>query len=196
MNLQLLLLTLYQMSLALVFGLITIFATLKIIEIAVVKVKFFDLIKQGNIALAVFEGTIVFCVLFLVEASILPAVDALRTMMYAHQTLTFQMFLISFVYFLLFYTIALVFAYLLIWAGFYTFVSATAKIDEVQEMKQGNLSVAILVSIILVSLSIFIKPSLGNLVHSFVDYQTLEKPAKAETDNSKENLPVPSKEIQ
>jgi uncharacterized membrane protein YjfL (UPF0719 family) len=193
MNTQLFLLTLYQIFLALSFGLLTIFVTLKVIHSTILRVKFFDLVKEGNIALAIFEGVLIFCVLFLVEVSILPSVDALRTMIYAHQTLTFQMIGISFGYFLLFYAITLIFSYILILAGFYVFVSATAKLDEVQEIKQNNVAVSLVVSMVLISLTIFIKPSLGNLIHSFVDYQSLEKPIK--TNSKENNLPINSKEI-
>ncbi|TAE08214.1 MAG: DUF350 domain-containing protein [Bacteroidetes bacterium] len=194
MNIELLILTTYQMALALSFGLLTVFITLKVVNNTVLKVNFFDLVRNGNIALAIFEGVLIFCVLFLVEISILPAVDALRTMAIAHQTFTFQMFLISFGYFLLFYAISLVFSYLLIISAFYVFISATAKLDEVQEIKNNNISAAILVGAVLLSVTLYMRPSLSNLVQSFVDYKSLEKPVVEETPQ-KEGAPQKAKPI-
>ena len=192
MNFELLILTTYQMLLALIFGLLTVFLTLRVIHKTILKVNFFDLVKSGNIALAIFEGVIIFCTLFLVEVSILPSVDALRTMAITYQTFTFKMFAISFGYFLLFYTIALVFSYLLILSSFYVFISATAKLDEIQEIKHNNISVAILVGAVMLSVTIYIRPSLANLVHSFVDYRSLEKPMVEEpTKNGSLEKPKP-----
>jgi uncharacterized membrane protein YjfL (UPF0719 family) len=186
MNLELLILTTYQMLLALSFGLLTVFITLKVVNNIILKVNFFDLVKNGNIALAILEGVLIFCVLFLVETSILPSVDALRTMILAYQTFTIQMFLISFGYFLLFYVISLIFSYILIISAFYVFISATAKLDEIQEIKNNNISVAVLVGAVLLSVTLYIRPSLGNLVHSFVDYRSLEKPIVEEKPNKGE----------
>ncbi len=176
MNIELLVLTTYQMLLALTFGLLTVFITLRIINKYILRIDFLELVREGNIALAIFEGVLIFCVLFLVEISILPSVDALRTMVITHRVFTFKMFAISFGYFLLFYAISLVFSYLLIMSAFYVFISATAKLDEVKEMKKNNIAVALLVSAVLLSVTLYIRPSLGNLVNSFVDYRTLEKP--------------------
>lgn len=194
MNIELLILTTYQMLLALVFGLLTVFITLRVVNKSILKINFFDLVKNGNTALAVFEGVLIFCVLFLVEISILPAVEALRTMMISHQAITFKMFAISFGYFLIFYAISLVFSYLLILSAFYVFISATAKLDEIQEIKNNNMSVAILVGAVLLSVTLYIRPSLGNLVQSFVDYRSLEKPLVDDAP-TKENTPEKPKPI-
>ena len=175
MNLELLLLTSYQIIIAFIFGLLTIFITLQVVQKTILKVNFFELVRQGNTALALFEGTLIVSTLLLVEVAILPSVNALQTMMHAHQAVTFQMFLISFGYFVTFYLIALVFSYILILSGFYVFVSATAKLDEIKEIKQNNIAVSIMISMVLLGLTIFIRPSLSNLVQSFVDYRSLEK---------------------
>lgn len=191
MNFELLILTTYQMTLALAFGLLTVFITLRIVNKSILKIDFMDLVRQGNISLAIFEGVLIFCVLFLVETSILPAVDALRTMAITYQTYTLKMFVISFGYFLVFYAISLIFSYILIISAFYVFISATAKLDEVKEIKNNNIAVAILVSAVLLSVTLYIRPSLGNLVQSFVDYRSLEKPAMLEPTQDKDAPPPP-----
>jgi len=115
-------------------------------------------------------------------------------MVITHQAFTIKMFLISFGYFLLFYAITLIFSYLLILSAFYVFISATAKLDEIQEIKNNNIAVAILVGAVLLSVTLYMRPSLGNLVHSFVDYRSLEKPLTEDVP-SKEGVPEKSKLI-
>lgn len=194
MNFELLILTTYQMFLALSFGLLTVFITLRIINQNILKVDFSDLVKNGNVALAIFEGVLIFCVLFLVEISILPSVDALRTMVITHQTFTFKMFMISLGYFFIFYAISLIFSYLLIISAFYVFIYATDRLDEIQEIKNNNIAVAILVGAVMLSVTLYIRPSLSNLVSSFVDYRSLEKPMIEEAP-SKEGTPNKPKPV-
>jgi uncharacterized membrane protein YjfL (UPF0719 family) len=184
MNTSLTLFTAYQITLALFAGLLSIFITLRFTNRFVLKIKALEVIQSGNTAVALFQGVIIFCVLSLVETSILPSVDALRTMVLAHETVHPKMFLISLQYFALFYVISLVFSYLLILIGFYVFIYGTAKLDEMQEIKNNNLSVSVLLSIVLLSMTLFIRPAFGNLMQSFVDFNALEKPM---TDVKKED---------
>ncbi|GAB4407522.1 MAG: hypothetical protein OHK0053_34130 [Microscillaceae bacterium] len=181
MDTNLLIFTTYQLSLALVIGLLTVFITLRVLNHLVLRIKVLELIQSGNTALALFQGSLIFCVLMLVETSILPSVDALRAMVLAHQTIAFKMFMISFAYFILFYLAALVFSSLVILSSFYIFIYSTAKVDEIAEIKKNNLSVSVLLSMVLISTTLFMRPAFSNLVQGLVNYDYLQKsPANEE----------------
>lgn len=174
MKSSLVLFTTYELLLALIFGLLTIYLSVRVLNKFIIKVDFFKLIREGNIAIAIFEGTLIVCALLLVENSILPAVDALRTMVLANDGFTFKMFLISFGYFLLFYVISLAFSLIILSISFYVFIKATADVDEMAEIKNNNIAVSILVSFVMIGVTMFIRPSFDNFIASLVNYNKLE----------------------
>ncbi|MDW7694017.1 DUF350 domain-containing protein [Flammeovirgaceae bacterium SG7u.111] len=175
MDTNLVLFSSYETMLSLVFGLLTVYLSIKIINQLIMKVDFFSMVKQGNIAVSVFEGTLIFCTLLLVENSIMPAVDALRTMVLATGEVTPRMMFISFSYFISFYFISLIFCFLLLIITFYVFIKATTSVDEIAEIKKNNISVAIMLSIVIISVTLFIRPAFHNFIGSLVSYDTLEQ---------------------
>ncbi len=198
MKSSLILFTTYELLLALIFGLLTIYLSVRVLNKIILKVDFFKLIREGNIAIAVFEGTLIVCALLLVENSILPAVDALRTMVLANDGFTFQMFLISFGYFLLFYIISLAFSLLLLSVSFYVFIKATADVDEMAEIKANNIAVSILVSLVMVGVTMFIRPSFDNFIASLVNYNKLENIIsipKEDTPELEEGMEMPERRV-
>lgn len=175
MNTSLLLFTSYELVLALLFGLLTIYISIKVINRLILNKNFLELIlKESNSSVAIFEGCLVFCIMLLVENSILPSVDALQTMVLSKNEFTFEMLYISFGYFLAFYLISLVFASILMAISFHVFIRATVKVDELAEMKKkNNIAVAVLISVVLVSMTLFIMPAFENFIASLVNYNSL-----------------------
>jgi len=187
MNQNLFIFGVYEVSLSLIFGLLTIYISLKIIDKLVLKVKTLEMIKQGNVAIAIFKGTLILCTLMLVQNSVFPSVDAFRAMAAAHNTLNLTMFGISFGYFLLFYSISLIFSILLILLTFFIYIKATTNVDEIAEINKNNLAVSLIISIIILGMTIFMRPAFNNLITSFVDYSKLQKIGleQKETENGK-----------
>lgn len=140
------------------------------------------MIKQGNVAIAVLKGILILCTLMLVQNSVFPSVDAFRAMASAHNTVNLTMFGISFGYFMLFYSISLIFSIILILLTFFIYIKATTNVDEIAEINKNNLAV----SIIILGMTLFIRPAFNNLVTSFVDYSELQK-IKVNPKNSEGN---------
>lgn len=190
MNQNLFIFSLYEVSLSLIFGLLTIYIALKIIDKLVLKVKTLEMIKQGNVAIAVFKGTLILCTLMLVQNSVFPSVDAFRAMASAHNTLNFTMFGISFGYFILFYSISLIFSILLILLTFFIYIKATTNVDEIAEINKNNLAVSFIISIIILGMTLFMRPAFNNLITSFVDYSKLQKIEIQDTNTGGGNVKI------
>jgi len=175
MDYNLTLFAIYEVLLSFVFSLITVYFSIKLINKVFLKIDVLSMIREGNVSIAVFEGALIVSTLLLVQKSILPSVDALRTMVLANQGFSWTMLGISLMYFMLFYVISLAFSFLLIILTFYIFIKSTIEIDEVAEIKKNNLAVAVLISLVIISTTLFIRPSLENFNKSLIDYDKLER---------------------
>ncbi|MHC4533364.1 MAG: DUF350 domain-containing protein [Planctomycetota bacterium] len=166
---------LYETSLSVVFGLLTVFIVYKTLDKIVLRSNTVNEIKKGNIAVALFYGVIIVCVLLLVLPSILSSVNALRAMVLGSTKLKLKMVIISLGYFLAFYIISIVMSLVIILLTSSIYMKATRKIDEVQELSQNNIALSIILSLIMLGLTIFIRPSVDRLIHSLVNYEMIDK---------------------
>jgi len=166
---------LYETGLSVVFGLLTVFIVYKTLDKVVLRSSTVNEIKKGNIAVALFYGVIIACVLLLVLPSILSSVNALRAMVLGSTKLKLKMVIISLGYFLAFYIISIVMSLVVILLTSCIYMKATRKIDEVQELRHNNIALSIMLSLIMLGLTIFIRPSVDRLIHSLVNYEMIDK---------------------
>ena len=192
--------TIYELVISLVFGLFTIFIVIKFLNVTFLRSRRGNALLQANTAVGVFAGAMIFCVLVLVMGSILPSVDALRTMVLGQQAFSVSVLLLSLGYFLVFYSVALVISIAVIYMTTLVYMMATIHIDEMSEIRRNNVAVAVLVSAVLLGMTLFIRPAVQRFISSLVDYETLERidweaPAEIEggeeviIDRQKKNMP-------
>lgn len=175
----------YEIVISVLFSLLTIFFTKLIINKMFVKVNKDEL--KDNIALALFNGSIIISVLILVNSSILPSVDTLRVMVLATEVITFNMVLLSFLYFLLFFVITVFFSIIILLLAITVFFKATGYVDEMKELKNKNVSIAIMVSMVIIGITLFVRPSLNRFISSLIHYEKFE--TKSMQQNQDEMAP-------
>lgn len=175
----------YEIVISVLFSLLTIFFTKLIINKMFVKVNKDEL--KDNIALALFNGSIIISVLILVNSSILPSVDTLRVMVLATEVITFNMVLLSFLYFLLFFAITVFFSIIILLLAITVFFKATGYVDEMKELKNKNISIAIMVSMVIIGITLFVRPSLNRFISSLIHYEKFE--TKSMEQDSEEATP-------
>lgn len=180
--------TTYEVIMAVLFGLLLVFFSIVSLNRFFLRVQDHNELKQGNIAVAIFAGSIVVSIIILAQSSILPAVDALRYMVLNTKEISFSIIVISLGYFVLFFVISTVFSILFIFLASSIYMKATTKIDEVAEIKNNNIAVSVMMSMVLLSLAIYIQPSTKNFISSLIDYknlQTLNQPEKNQSADKK-----------
>ncbi len=199
MDLRTLFFASYELLISVVFGLITVYICIKVLSHTYLKSKKGNLLLQGNTAASLFASVMIITVLILVQGSVLPSVDALRTMVLGGEGITFSVVMISFGYFLLFYAIALVISIAIIFLTTQIYLVATVNIDEMNEIRQNNVGVAILLSAVLLAMTLFIRMPVQRFISSLVNYESLER---IPVDNlgkkpppGKEELVVPEKKV-
>ena len=191
----------YEMIISIIFSLLTIFVTQIFLNRTLLDSK-----KEGssyvdNTAVAIFAGTIIISVLILVNSSILPAVDTLRAMVLAAETITWRMVGLSFLYFLLFFMITIFFSIIILYLAIQVYFRATRSLDELRELRHRNISVAIMMSMVVMGIALFVRPSLSRFIASLVHYEKFEEYAiqdktKDKPDAKNQEMIVPLKKIE
>jgi uncharacterized membrane protein YjfL (UPF0719 family) len=189
----------YETVLSVIFGLITVFLTCRILDLTILRSKqeteTDNALKKGNIALGILGGTITICVLILVQSSILPSVSALETMVLGNAKITPMVVFISLGYFILFYVIATVISILVLFLSIWLYMKATTNIDEVKEIKANNIAVSIILSLVILGVTIFIRPSVNRFISSFVSYEQIKKDNEPDVKLKKGQAAPPKKEV-
>ena len=183
----------YEIILSIVFSLVTIFITKKIVDKIVIKE---DHSQKDNIALAIFTGTIIVSILILVNSSVLPAVDTLRVMVLANETITFKMVTLSFLYFLLYFSIAIFFSTIILLSALWVFFQATRWVDEMKELKSKNVAVSIVVSMAMLGIALFVQPALNRFIGSLIHYEKFESQALEQEEPHDDELVAPLEQIE
>ena len=187
MNWNTFFLTTYEVLLAIIFSLITVFITKVVLNRTLLK-KDLDG-DHNNIAVSLISGTTILCILMLVNSSVLPAVDTLNVMVATGEKLTAGMFLTSFLYFLLFYSISMFFSILLLFTALKVYLMSTTKVDEEEELQKNNIAVSVLMSMVLIGITLSVQPSLERFIFSMVNYDTSEQIAQPIDDE--EGMVIP-----
>ena len=122
MDWQLIFFSTYELILSLTFGLLTIYIATRFINLVFLRM---GKEAHANVSIALFTGGLIVCVMILVQGSVLPSVDALRTMVLGQEDISLEIVFISLGYFLAFYSMALVMSMFLIFTSIQIHMYAT-----------------------------------------------------------------------
>lgn len=166
----------YEMTISIIFSLITIFITKRVIDKLIIGRSSHYGDYKDNLAMTLFVGAIIISVLIMVNSSILPAVETLRVIVLAKDKITFNSVLISFSYFLLYYAITIFFSILVLLSSLGVFFKSTTHVDEMLEIKNKNIAVSVITSMVILGIALFVRPALNRFVSSLVHYERFENP--------------------
>lgn len=164
--------TIYELLLSTAFGLLTIYLGQKFLCKFILRTTLRENFEKKNIPLSLFSGSLLLCLMILTRASILPSVSFLQVKASGPQGLSFSFFLMAFLYFLLFYVVSFLSALFLLFLSSKIVLLSTQDIDEIKEIKEGNIPAAIIVSLVMISFSLYTKPSLEHFLSGIVNFLT------------------------
>ena len=196
MDIQTILLATYEITLSVIFGLITIFLVTKMLNRTLLKADSENALSKGNISIGLFAGTLVVCNLMLVQPSILPSINSLQAMAIGQGGLTFNAFMVSFGFFLFFYIITAAISIGVLFAATWLYLKSTIHIDEIKEINKNNIAVSVMLSLVILGMTLFIKPSLDRFVSSFVNYDIPIVEHEYESEDGDEQTPVKIMDIE
>lgn len=168
----------YELTLSILFGLLTILLVTKYVEKVFLKGSLETIIKEKNYSAGVFLGSVTTGILLIVNGSIEPAVNGLHTRILGSGGVDFLIFLKSFGQFALFYVLALFLAFFIVSLSLFAYMRATKSLDEIGEIKSGNITMALVLGFTLISFSLFVRPAAKNLLGSLVNYELAQASLK------------------
>ena len=170
MDFKIIFLATYEMVLSIAFGLLTIYLVNKVLNWTLLNSDSENALAKGNIAVGIFAGTLVVCILMLVQPSILPSINTLQTMLTGRDSIDLGLLLVSFGFFIFFYIVTTALSLGVLFLATWLYLLATINIDEMKEIKKNNIAVSIMLSLVVLGMTLFIKPSVNRFVASFVKY--------------------------
>ena len=157
---------LLELFTSILIGVILLYLTYRVIEKIFIKKHN---IQYNNIAVSIFCSSILFSVGYLISGIKSPILNSLR--MIQNQTndegnIIFD----GFKYTGLFMLIVIITIIIVNITSVYLYTSMTKSVNEFKEIKDGNIAVSLIVSVIVISISIMVKDSLYFLLETFVPY--------------------------
>jgi len=168
MNIKIALLAIIEIISSLSIGVIILFFTYKLLKY--LGAKKYD-IQQSNLAYSIFMSSVLFAVGYMVSSVIQPIISSFRIL--SNTTEGSGVLIITFLgYGALYVTIAFVSGLAVSYVGatFYTFLTP---LDEFKEIKNNNIGVAIIVSVIIITLVLMSKSGITLLIESIIPYPDL-----------------------
>jgi len=131
-------------------------------------------IKYSNISFSIFTSSIIFSVGYLIADIKAPILNTLR-LLNENPDYSGNIYFDGFKYGIIFLIIIIASIYLINVLSFYLFSFMTKTLNEFEEIKKDNIAVAIISSVIIISVSVMLKDSLYFLLDTFVPYPEVPK---------------------
>ena len=167
MNLQVIILGIIETVFALIFGPLYIFIAYKLFLRLTKNIDEEYHIKNNNIAVGILVGAVIFGIVYVVSAVLEPVTatisQAIRTVE-AHGPYYVKIFVIILLNLIISGGLAL-FA---IFFSFKIFSWLTKRIKEIEELKNKNIAVAIVLAFIIISIALFIRPGINMILDGLI----------------------------
>lgn len=165
----------YETAATFVIGIVTLYLALLVARRLILGQPYAEMLRQPNYAAVLFTASYVLCVMLLVQNSVAPAVDALRTLVSVQAVFSVKFLGVSLLYLLIIFLLSVCAALFLTLVSARILIAATEKVDEVLEIKRGNLAAAILLSACMPAFTLFIRPSYERFAGSLVSHEMLNR---------------------
>jgi uncharacterized membrane protein YjfL (UPF0719 family) len=137
------------------------FIGFKIFDLLTRKIDEVEELKSNNIAISVLISSFIFSVMILIRSSIEPSIDTLETLIAKNASI--GNILLSGLYIIIFFVGAAIIAFIILWLAMKAFMLFTTTIDEMAQIKNNNLAVAIIIAILLISAALLLTHGLNLL---------------------------------
>jgi len=131
-------------------------------------------ISITNISFSIFSSSVLFSVAYLISGIKAPILNSLR-MLSNNVEYEGSLVLDGFKYTLLFLSIIIIAISVIIFLAIQLYTRMTKEINEFKEIEANNIAVAIVMGVIVISISLLIKESLYLMLETFVPYPEIPR---------------------
>jgi uncharacterized membrane protein YjfL (UPF0719 family) len=149
---------LIQLGISIVAAICIFFYGFKLYDLLTRDINEVTELKSNNIAVSIQISAFIFSIMILVKAALVPSFDTLTRVIY--QGVSAQLLLLSILKIVIFFILAAIFAFFILWLVMKGFMFINKNIDEMKEIKNNNIAVAIAIAVLLISASLLLQQGL------------------------------------
>lgn len=165
----------YELTLSLIFAMVTIWLATKFMNKFVLSKPIDWFIREKHAPGCVISGALIFSVLYLARGSVEHSTMALQTLMMAHRGIDIACIMISLLYFISFYIISFLAAFIFIFLVNKIYRRMMQEIDFDHHVEiQRNMALSAFLSIILIGVIVFVDKPFNHFLGSLVFYEYLD----------------------
>ncbi len=156
---------------AFVFGTFTIFLFFKLFNALIKNIDDMQELRQNNIAVGILNSALILAISLFISESIQTAMEAFKNniIVFGSELNSAEKWK-TVVIMLCHYVMSLVIAFIILWFSIKLFTMLTRNLDEFSEIKKNNQAVAILLAVVIISMSIVLRPGVGKFLKGVIDY--------------------------
>ncbi|HOJ64168.1 MAG TPA: DUF350 domain-containing protein [Spirochaetota bacterium] len=167
MNLVLLSQGLIELIISVIFGLSMFFLSFKVFSLLTKNIDEAKEISNNNVAVSILVASFIFGIMLLIKSSIGPAMETLTTVLSSKES-TFIMVIIAIIRIVVFFIFFSIFAFIVLWLAIKLFTLLTTDIDEMEEIKNNNVSVSFIIATLIISMSLILSKPLETVLNGLV----------------------------
>jgi uncharacterized membrane protein YjfL (UPF0719 family) len=167
MNTSLLLQGSIEIVLSFFTGLFIFFVSFKVFSFITKDIDELKELKDNNMSVAILGVSFIFGIMIIVKEAIGPSMDTL-TQMLSVKNLPLSSMIFSIVRILVFYIVSALFAFIILWLSIKLFLLLTSDIDEMEEMRNKNIAVSIVIASLIISMSLILRKPLTLILSGLV----------------------------
>jgi len=124
-------------------------------------------LKNNNIAIAIVLSAFIFGIMILVKATLAPANETLGFALSSSKA-SLGIILFAVLRIALFFIITIVIAFILIWITMLFFMKITKDIEEMEEIKNNNIAVSLIIAVLIISVSLLLESGVTSLLNGLI----------------------------
>ncbi|MBN1523292.1 MAG: DUF350 domain-containing protein [Spirochaetales bacterium] len=163
--------SLFQIITGLVFGAAVLFLTFKVFTFWAKKRYGID---GFNFAFSILMGSILFSVGLLLQEIITPSVITFQNLLKRTHDLV-SVILVGTLYTVIYFAISTLFSFMLIFVAYFLFTVLTRKINEMEEIKQNNVAISIILGIVIIVLVLLVRNGFSQLIDALIPHPELQR---------------------
>lgn len=161
-----------QIALSIILGTLFIFSAFRIFSRRIKSINEIEELQKNNIAIAIFNGSILISVVIMIKSAIEPAIltfsNNLRNPSASVSTY-FQTAMIM----LLQIIVAAVLAFITIYVALNLFMWLTKELDELTEISKNNIAVSILLAFVVISFALIMQQGIRTVIDSLIPFPAI-----------------------
>jgi uncharacterized membrane protein YjfL (UPF0719 family) len=171
MNVKLLVISLFQICAGLILGTTLLYIAFKLMS---GWLKKSHKIEQHNTSTGLLIGSVLFSVGYFITSIIEPLITTFRMLMKNYANLGIVIG-IGCLYMLGYFVLAFVFSFLVVVVSFFLFTLFTRKINEIEEIKNNNIGIAVIIAVVIITMAIIVGNGFTLLTESIIPFPSLPK---------------------